>query len=114
MASTPEVKVKQSVVKLLKHYGVYYFFSATHSFGRSGIPDITACLRGFFVAIECKAGKNKPTELQEREIAAIKEAGGIALVINETNLHELKEVLEQFTGVSDSVENKSGNAGADT
>ena len=52
MAATPEVKVKQSVVKLLKHYGAYYFFSATHGFGRSGIPDITACLRGLFVAIE--------------------------------------------------------------
>jgi hypothetical protein len=112
MAATPEVKVKQSVVKLLKHYGAYYFFSATHGFGRSGIPDITACLRGLFVAIECKAGKNKPTELQERELADIQAAGGVALVINETNLHELKEILDQFTGVSNSAENKSGGSGA--
>ena len=112
--ATPEGKVKVAVVKLLHRYNAYYFFPATHGYGRSGVPDIVCCVKGKFVAIECKAGKNKPTELQEREIAAIKEAGGIALVINETNLHELKEVLEQFTGVSDSAENKSGNAGADT
>ena len=29
MAATPEKKVKDKVVKLLKQYGAYYFFPAT-------------------------------------------------------------------------------------
>jgi hypothetical protein len=39
---TPEAKVKASVVKLLKQYEVYYFFPATHGFGRSGVPTLSA------------------------------------------------------------------------
>jgi len=92
MANTPEKKVKDKVVKLLKAHGVYYFFPATFGMGRSGVPDIICCLNGKFLAVECKAGNNKPTPLQEREIQAIKDAGGTAFVINETNV----DVVESY------------------
>ena len=42
MALTPERKVKQQVVNLLKEYDVYYFFPAANGLGRAGIPDIIA------------------------------------------------------------------------
>jgi hypothetical protein len=90
---TPEAKVKASVVKLLKQYEVYYFFPATHGFGRSGVPDIICCLEGNFLAIECKAGNNKPTALQEREMQRIANAGGDAFLINEENIHTLEAYL---------------------
>lgn len=86
MASTPEKKVKDKVVKILKENGVYYFFPATYGMGRSGVPDIICCVSGRFLAIECKAGDNKPTMLQQREIKAIQDAGGSALVVNEENV----------------------------
>ena len=69
MASTPEKRVKDKVVKILKHYGAYYFFPATYGFGRSGVPDIVCCFNGNFFAVECKAGKNKPTALQQQQAA---------------------------------------------
>ena len=93
MAATPEAKVKAKVVKLLKEHGVYYFYPVTGGYGGSGVPDIIACHRGRFIGIECKAGKNKPTKLQERNLAQIKDAGGIALVINEDNLVDLGQIL---------------------
>lgn len=85
MAATPEKKVKDKVVKILKEEEVYYFFPATHGFGRSGVPDIVCCVDGHFLAIECKAGTNKPTALQVREIEAIRRSNGVALVVNEEN-----------------------------
>ena len=66
-------------------------------FGRSGIPDIICCVRGHFLAIECKAGDNKPTALQERELQKINEAGGVSLIINETNLTMLDGILKGLT-----------------
>lgn len=90
---TPEAKVKASVVKLLKQYEVYYFFPATHGFGRSGVPDIICCFNSIFLAIECKAGDNKPTALQEREMKRIRTAGGDTFVINEENIHVLEAYL---------------------
>ena len=91
---TPEAKVKASVVKLLKKYEVYYFFPATHGFGRSGVPDIICCLGGNFLAIECKAGNNKPTALQEREMQRIRNAKGDAFLINEDNIAMLEAHLQ--------------------
>jgi Holliday junction resolvase len=96
MASTPEKKVKDQVVKVLKEEGVYYFFPATFGMGRSGVPDIVCCVRGHFLAIECKAGGNKPTALQLRELAAITAAGGIAMVINEDNINEVALVVKSM------------------
>ena len=93
MASTPERKVKEKVVTVLKQYGAYYFFPATYGLGRAGIPDIIACRHGFFIAIECKAGKGTTTALQIRELDRIRRAGGIAMVINETNIDLVHENL---------------------
>ena len=57
MAMTPEKKVKQRVVNILKNMDeeVYYFFPATGGYGRSGVPDIVVCFDGMFYGIECKA-----------------------------------------------------------
>lgn len=96
MASTPEKLVKQKVVKLLKAQGVYYFSPMTHGFGRSGVPDIICCIDGKFLGIECKAGSNKPTALQEKEMQAIRDAGGRAVVINEHNLTVLGDLLKEM------------------
>lgn len=95
MASTPESKVKKKVVELLKEAGAYYFFPATGGYGRSGVPDIVVCWKGAFIGIECKAGNNKPTALQERELQKIQDAGGVAFVVNEEVLDVLTEVFKQ-------------------
>lgn len=94
MAQTPEGKVKAAVRKLLVEFGIYYFAPAANGFGRAGIPDIICCFGGRFIAIECKAGKGTTTALQDRELAAIRTAGGMAMVVNETNIDELKEKLQ--------------------
>ena len=91
--ATPESKVKAAVVKILKANDVYYFFPATGGYGRSGVPDIICCLKGRFVAIECKAGDNKPTELQLRELHKIHKANGITFVINESGVPMIEELM---------------------
>ena len=91
--ATPESKVKAAVVKILKANDVYYFFPATGGYGRSGVPDIICCLKGRFVAIECKAGNNKPTELQLRELHKIHKANGITFVINESGVPMIEELM---------------------
>ena len=94
MAATPEKKVKDAVVKVLRQRGVYHFFPVTGGFGRSGLPDIIACYKGNFVAIECKAGKNTTTALQNAEIAKINDAGGVAIVVSEKNIDDVARLLD--------------------
>lgn len=93
MASTPEVKVKKQIRKILDEAGAYYAMPIGTGYGNSGVPDFLICHRGRFIAVEAKAGSNKPTALQEAHMARIRKEGGSALVINETNMNQLKEIL---------------------
>ena len=90
---TPEAKVKKKVVNVLKNFGAYYFYPVTGGFGRSGVPDIVGCYLGQFIAIECKAGNNKPTALQEAQMEQIRTAKGRTLVVNEDNIYDVTDAL---------------------
>ena len=95
MAMTPEAKVKKVVVKQLKGLGAYYFFPATGGYGKSGVPDVVGCFKGMFFGIECKAGNNTPTPLQEKNLRDIRAASGFELVVNEENMENVGELLNQ-------------------
>jgi len=86
VAKTPEAKVKEKIVKILKSAGCYYFYPVTGGYGGSGVPDIVICHAGKFIAIECKAGKGKTTPLQDKNLRDIIRAGGTAVVVNELNV----------------------------
>jgi len=96
---TPEAKTKQRVKAILENAGAYFFFPAANGYGHAGIPDIIACINGFFLAIECKAGKGKTTALQDRELQKIRATGGVAIVVYDipedyATLHEWLEELQ--------------------
>ena len=95
---TPEGKVKKKVLDILIEHGAYYTMPVTGGYGRSGVPDIIACYRGKFLAIECKAGDNKPTALQEKALRDIQAAKGIALVVNEENIEDVLYVIKFING----------------
>ena len=90
---TPEVKIKKQIRKILDEAGAYYAMPIGSGYGNSGVPDFLVCVSGKFVGIEAKAGKGKTTALQEAHLSRIRSAGGIAVVINEDNIHTLKELL---------------------
>jgi hypothetical protein len=94
MASTPEKLVKKKVTTILKSLGAYYFYPVTGGYGRSGVPDIICCFNGNFIGIECKAGDNKATALQLKNLEEIQAAGGFAFIINEDNIDSLERVLK--------------------
>ena len=95
---TPEAKVKKKVYKILKEKGAYYFSPIMTGYGKMGVPDVIACYRGVFIGIEGKAGKNRPTELQQKNLDDISKSGGYALVINENNIDELLCVIDEIGG----------------
>lgn len=100
----PEARVKKVVVERLKNMGAYYFYPVTGGYGGSGVPDIVACYEGMFIGIECKAGKNKPTPLQEKNLRDIDKAGGLSLVINESNMFNITDEIIGFCAVKSSID----------
>jgi len=102
---TPEAKVKRRVVRQLKEIGAYYFAPVTGGYGRSGVPDIVGCFDGMFFAIECKAGRNKPTPLQQKNIDDITSTHGVVWVANEDNADDTALILLQHATKPKQTEN---------
>lgn len=93
---TPEGKVKKKIKDALTELGIYNFSPRGTVYGRVGVPDLIVCAAGWFVGIEVKAGKNKPTALQLLEHDRIRLAGGKAFVANEDNWQEVVETIQQL------------------
>lgn len=87
--------MKAQIKRVLQDSHTYFFMPVGGGYGRAGIPDFVACKNGHFIAIEAKAGHGVTTALQDMELQKIKAAGGTALVVNEHNLNQLKEVLDE-------------------
>lgn len=90
MAQTPEGRVKAQVKAWLKARNIWFFMPASNGFGTSGIPDFMCCYNGRTLAIETKApGRIKnTTAMQDIQLAAIRAAGGIAVVVDDVTLLE--------------------------
>jgi hypothetical protein len=92
---TRENIVKKKVKEVLKELGAYYVMPMTGGYGKSGAPDFIICWKGMFFGVECKAGSNTATELQLRNLQAIREAKGAAIVINENNVDKLSSWMKE-------------------
>lgn len=69
-----------SVKKYLASLGDDIFFWKEHGgpYDTSGVPDIICCYKGRFIGMECKLPNGRLTALQNRALAKINRAGGIA------------------------------------
>jgi hypothetical protein len=94
MASTPEGKVKRDIKAYLDSIGAYWFMVMSNGMGRVGCPDFLVCHNGKFIGIETKApGKRgNTTPNQDRELAAIRAANGVAVVVDDVT--QLQEILK--------------------
>lgn len=100
MAATPESKVKDRVKKILDKFpSTYKIMPMTGGYGNSGAPDIIACIKGKFIAVECKANFNKPTALQLKNLNAIVAAGGHAFVVDDTSIGVFIMTLDLVVGL---------------
>lgn len=97
---TPEGKVKDAIKKLLKEHGIWYYMPVQNGMGVVGIPDIIACWRGRFLAIETKApGKrSNVTPNQFRVLAEITAHDGMAIVVDDVSQLEAYMAKECFRG----------------
>ncbi len=93
---TPEAKVKKRVKEILSDLGAYYTMPVTGGYGNSGVPDFIICIAGLFYAIECKANGGKPTALQLKHCDDIRKAGGVAVIVDETNVENLRKELISY------------------
>lgn len=74
-----EAALQRAIIHALEQAGAYVVNVVVA--GRSGTPDLVACYRSRFIALEVKLPKRKATPKQEVELRLVERAGGVALVV---------------------------------
>lgn len=95
MAKTPEGYVKDAVKKILDAAKIKYSMKTTMGYGKSGWPDFDVVFRGIYLTIETKYDMDEkgPTALQRDAMREIRESGGITLVLDIKNYHQLEQLI---------------------
>ena len=75
-----EQGIQSKIIKALSRSGCYVVKIMAAS--KAGTPDLIACYRGRFIAIECKQPGKSPTELQASKLEAVKNAQGFAVTLS--------------------------------
>jgi len=109
MSQTPEGRVKEAVKKLLKTWGIWFYMPVSNGMGVHGIPDLICCYEGLLIGIETKSPLKNPTTEDQRwkkatpnqqnRITEIRNAGGIALVVDD--VVQVEELLNAIKPLAD-------------
>ena len=91
---TPEKKFENKVKQYLESVGAWYVKTWSNGIQKEGIPDILACVNGYFVGIEVKATTGHPSDLQLRQIRLIRQAGGVGFVLYPEQFNDFVNVIE--------------------
>ena len=81
---------------MLKDNGAYFVKFFANSYTKSGVPDILACVNGYFVGIEVKAENGHPSDLQIYNVQKIRESGGFSFIVYPSGYDALKKFIEDL------------------
>ena len=60
------------------------------------MADLLCCIRGKFVALECKSSVGRLSELQKHELEKVQKSGGLAYCVSPKNWDEVKQDIEKI------------------
>lgn len=91
-----EKKFENKIKKFLKDNDAWFVKYFANRMTKSGIPDILACVNGYFVAVEVKAENGKPSELQKYHRDKINESMGIAVILYPQDYHLFQQLVKSL------------------
>ncbi len=95
MGKQPETLFKERVLEDIRSIP-YSWAEKINQVSIRGTPDILACLKGFFVALELKMEDEEPDPLQRYKLDKIREAKGVALSVRPTEWPKVFKYLRQL------------------
>ena len=85
---------KKILLQLAKVKNLFCYKAQATS--RRGIPDIVGCVNGLFFSLELKRKGGKVAPIQRYTLEEITNAGGLALVVDETNWKDVFSGLQKI------------------
>lgn len=92
-----EKNFENKIKKFLKEQGAWHIkYWAGAPFTKAGIPDILACIGGYFVGIEVKAPEGVVSEIQKYNIKQIRQAKGFAFALYPSGYDQFQKFIEDL------------------
>lgn len=91
-----EKNFENKVKKYLTSQGAWFVKFFANNYTKKGVPDILACVNGYFVGVEVKGDNGKPSELQLLNVNKIRCAGGFAMVLYPSAFNRFKDFVSQL------------------
>lgn len=91
-----EKAFENKVKTYLKNLGCFVLKYNPEFFGQAGTPDLLICCNGYFLGIEIKQEKGRPSKLQLEKIEQIKNAGGISFVLKPSGFEDFKTLVKEL------------------
>lgn len=92
----PEKNFENKIKDFLDNQEAWYVKFFANRMTKEGIPDILACINGYFVGIEVKAQNGKPSDLQIYHCEKIRKAGGFAFVLYPSGFDDFKIFVKEL------------------
>lgn len=90
-----EKNFENKVKKFLEEKNCWFLkYWSGAAYTKSGIPDLLVCCNGFFLGVEIKAPKGKPSPLQIHNLKQIHEAGGLAILLYPDNFTLFQNMVD--------------------
>lgn len=87
---------ENKIKKFLESEDAWFVKFFANRMTKEGIPDILACVNGYFVGIEVKAQTGRPSELQIYHCEKIRKAGGFAFVVYPSGWDQFKKFISDL------------------
>lgn len=88
-----EKQFENKIKRYLDAQGCWYVKYFANKMTRSGVPDILACVNGYFIGIEVKAARGKASPLQFYHRDQIRKAGGVSIILYPDMFEEFKTLV---------------------
>ena len=89
-----EKNFENKVKDFLKDQGCWFVkYWGGGEFTKAGIPDILCCCNGYFLGIEIKAPRGKPSELQKWNVQKINQCNGFGVILYPDHFDDFKMLI---------------------
>lgn len=91
-----EKNFEEKIKRYLESKNCWFVKFFANRMTKVGVPDLLACVNGFFVAIEVKASNGRPSELQLYNRRKIRESGGISIILYPEQFEDFKLLIDDL------------------
>lgn len=89
-----EKNFENKIKSYLEKNSCWFVKFFANAYTKIGVPDILACVNGWFVGIEVKAPNGKPSELQKYNVKKLNSCNGFAVIVKPEQFDDLTYMLK--------------------